>query len=74
MKPEKRRKAEQIICNFLMKNKGKAFTINSLNKRCLELQQLGLKIDEIEGISKDLNFLGKIGLEVKKNEIFYYIR
>jgi len=74
MKPEKRRKAEQIISNFLMKNKGKAFTTHSLNKKCLELQQLGLEIDEIEGISKDLNFLGKIGLEVKKNEIFYYIR
>ncbi len=74
MKPEKRREAEQIIRNFLMKNKGKAFTTHSLNKKCLELQQLGLEIDEIEGISKDLNFLGKIGLEVKKNEIFYYIR
>ena len=74
MEPEKRRKAEQIICNFLMKNKGKAFTTDSLHKRCLELQQLGLEIDDIEVISKQLNFLGKIGQEVKENEIFYYIR
>lgn len=74
MKLEKRRKTEQIICNFLMKNKGKAFTKYSLNKRCLELQQLGLEIDEIEDISKHLNFLGKIGLDEKEYEIFYYIR
>jgi hypothetical protein len=74
MEPEKRRKAEQIIYNFLMKNKGKAFTTDSLHKRCLELQQLGLEIDDIEVISKQLNFLGKIGQEVKENEIFYYIR
>jgi ribosomal protein L9 len=74
MKLEKRRKTEQIICNFLMKNKGKAFTKYSLNKRCLELQQLGLEIDEIEDISNHLNSLGKIGLNVKEYEIFYYIR
>ena len=72
MKLEKRRKVEQIICNFLMKNRGKAFTTNSLIKRCLELQQAGLGIDEIEGISKHLNFLGKIELEVKENETFFF--
>ena len=74
MKQEKRRKAEQIIYNFLTNNKGKAFTTHSLNKKCLELQQLGLEIEDIEVISKQLNFLGKIGQEVKENEIFYYIR
>ncbi len=74
MKLEKRRKTEQIICNFLMKNKGEAFTTHSLNKKCLELQQLGLEIDEIEDNLKHLNILGKIELEVKENEIFYYIR
>jgi len=73
MKLEKRRKAEQIICNFLMENKGKAFTKYSLNNRCLELQQLDLEIDEIESISKYLSSLGKIGLEVKESGVFYYI-
>jgi len=71
---EKRRKAEQIIYNFLMENKGKAFTLNSINSRCLELRELDLEIDDIVRVSRSLYSLGKIGMEIKENEAFYYIR
>ena len=71
---KKRRKAEQKIRNFLMENKGKAFTTNSISSRCFELQQLNLEIDEIERILKSFNSLGKIDMEFKDNETFYYIR
>ena len=57
-----------------MENKGKAFIINSLNRRCLELQELDLEIDDIVRVSGSLYSLGKISMEVKENEAFYYIR
>ncbi len=69
---EKRNKAEQIICNFLIENKGKAFTSNSLNNRCLELQQLGININEINSFLRYLHKIRKIGMEEKETELFFY--
>ena len=70
---ERRRKTEPIICDFLIKSKGRAFTSNSLSKKCLELQQLSLDLDEIEDTLEHLNFIGKIGRDVVRSEKFYYI-
>jgi len=71
---DKERNAGQIIYNFLLNNKGKAFTMNSLCSKCFELQQLDIENDDIIRILRVLYSSGRIGMEVKENEVFYHIR
>jgi len=64
------RSIEYIICDYLESNKGKAFTVNSISKRCEELEEF--EIQEIAKVLSNLRIIGKINSQKKEEEIYYY--
>lgn len=75
--PEKKtispKSIEDVIYEYLKKNRGKAFTPKSLFNRCNEIKEFDKEIDDIKKTLEALSNLGKIGATEKEGEQFYHI-
>ncbi|NVM19378.1 MAG: hypothetical protein HWN80_16875 [Candidatus Lokiarchaeota archaeon] len=67
------RKAEKLLSNYLVENKGKALTAKALHKRCVEDNHLDVSLTETEKILRDLHLLGRIRLDAKENVNYYFV-
>lgn len=66
------RRLEDIIYDYLNKNKGRAFTSRSIYNRSEEIKELDLTISDIKKILDNLTVWDKIGSHEKEGEKFYF--
>jgi hypothetical protein len=67
------KKVMTVMFNYIVENKGKAFTAESIYKRCIKETQFNLSISETEKLLDQLNVLGKVSVDFREDAFYYFI-